>query len=307
MTRAHRGSVDMRRLRYFVAVCDHGGFSRAAQATGIAQPALTRQIQALEHELGHPLFARNGRNAVPTEIGAFLLRHARTHLDGLDDIVARLRRDYGTATEPVTLGICPTIAPLFLAPLSEALQSCAPGLSVIQAYSGDLRTLMQAGCIDLSLSYFHSDTAGLSARRLLTERLVLATPATDRKGPLTLADLLDFRLILPTPVHQLRRIIDDAAARRGVALVPALELDSLVSVKKMLSDARGGFATILPHQSVLAEAAAGELVLCALSDPLMVRDIALIRPADAPRPLPFGLAEMIESQAENLRGAMEPP
>ncbi|MCE2747922.1 MAG: LysR family transcriptional regulator [Rhodobacter sp.] len=306
MMRAHRGSVDMRRLRYFVAVCDHGGFSRAAQATGIAQPALTRQIQTLEQELGHALFARNGRNAVPTEVGTFLLRHARTHLDGLDEVIHRLRRAYDATPDPVTLGVCPTIAPMFLVPLQEALQSCAPGLSVIEAYSGDLRTLMQAGRIDLSLSYFPSDATGLHARRLLTERLVLATPRTDCRGPLPLADLRDFRLILPTRVHQLRRIIDDAAARRGITLLPAVELDSLASVKQLLSDARGGFATILPHRSVAAEAAAGELTLCALSDPLMVRDIALIQPAAPPRPLPEGLTAMIEAQADLLRSEMGP-
>jgi LysR family nitrogen assimilation transcriptional regulator len=306
MSRAHRGSVDMRRLRYFVAVCDHGGFSRAAQAIGIAQPALTRQIQTLEQELGHALFARNGRNAVPTEVGAFLLRHARAHLDGLDDVVHRLRRAYGTAPDPITFGICPTIAPMFLAPLQQALRSCAPDLSVIEAYSGDLRTLMQAGRIDLSLSYFPSDATGLYARRLLTERLVLATPRTDCTGPLTLADLRDFRLILPTRVHELRRIIDDAAAQRGLTLVPAVELDSLASVKQLLSDARGGFATILPRQSVAAEAAAGEITLCTLSDPLMVRDIALIRPAVPARPLPEGLNRLIEAQADQLRSDMVP-
>jgi LysR family nitrogen assimilation transcriptional regulator len=304
MTRAHMGQVDMRRLRYFVAVCDHGGFSRAAQATGIAQPALTRQIQALEQELGHPLFARNGRNAVPTEVGAFLLRHARTHLDGLDDVVTRLRRDYGAVPDPVTLGICPTIAPMFLPPLSEALQSVAPGLSVIEAYSGDLRTLMAAGRIDLSLSYYPSDMTGLTAWRLLTERLVLVTPGLGCRGPLTLADLGAFRLILPTRVHQLRRIIDEAAAQRGVALRPAVELDSLASVKQLLADARGGFATILPRQSVAAEAAAGDLALCDLDDPLMVRDIALIRPATPSRPLPDGLTRMIEAQADALRSDM---
>jgi len=306
MNRAHRGQVDMRRLRYFVAVCDHGGFSRAAQAIGVAQPALTRQIQTLEHELGHPLFARNGRNAVPTEVGAFLLRHARIHLDGLDEVVDRLRRAYDAAPEPVTMGICPTIAPLFLGPLQGALQACAPGLSVIEAYSGDLRTLMQAGRIDVSLSYFPSDTSGLLVERLLSERLVLVTRETARKGPLPLVDLRDFRLILTTRVHQLRRIIDDAAARRGVTLVPAVELDSLSSVKQLLADARGGLATILPERSVAAEVAAGELMVCLLSDPLMVRDIALIRPAVPTRPLPEALTEIIAAQAAVLRGDMGP-
>lgn len=175
--------------------------------------------------------------------------------------MARLQSDCGGMPEPVTPGVCPTVAPMFLPPLAAALQTCAPGLSGIEACSGDLRRQMQAGRIDLSLSYFPSDTTGPLATRLLTEPLVLATPAPVPRGPLSLADLLEFRLILPSPLHQLCRIIDDAAARRGLSLVPALELDSLNPVKKMLTDARGGFATILPQQSVAAEAAAGLLTL----------------------------------------------
>ncbi len=66
MARIDSTGVDIRRLKYFVAVCDHGGFSRAAGAVGIAQPALTRQMQILEQELGVELFTRNGRNAVPS-------------------------------------------------------------------------------------------------------------------------------------------------------------------------------------------------------------------------------------------------
>src|SRR5215207_2173366 len=130
MGRLERTGVDIRRLRYFVAVCDHGGFSKAASVTGIAQPALTRQVQLLEQELGLNLFTRNGRNAVPTEPGAFLLRHARAHLDGLDLLMDRMRRDFGDDPASMTLGICPTITPLFLTSLRESLRQHCPSLSL---------------------------------------------------------------------------------------------------------------------------------------------------------------------------------
>ena len=61
MSGLDKGSVDLRRLRYFIAVCDHRGFSRASSAAGVAQPALTRQVKLLEKQLGLPLITRTGR------------------------------------------------------------------------------------------------------------------------------------------------------------------------------------------------------------------------------------------------------
>ena len=77
MARINRAGVDMRRLRCFFAVCEHGGFSRAADAIGIAQPALNRQVQLLKQEIEAAPFARNGRSAVPTEAGQLLMRARR--------------------------------------------------------------------------------------------------------------------------------------------------------------------------------------------------------------------------------------
>src|SRR5690349_904722 len=72
MANCERSGVGLKRLRYFVAVCDHGGFSRAATVLGMAQPALTRQIQILEQEVGLSLLIRTGRGAEPTEQGRYL-------------------------------------------------------------------------------------------------------------------------------------------------------------------------------------------------------------------------------------------
>lgn len=291
MARIDSTGVDIRRLRYFVAVCDHGGFSRAAGAVGIAQPALTRQMQILEQELGVELFTRNGRNAVPSAAGQALLSGARGHLDNLDALIARLRHDFAAAPQDVTMGICPTIAPLFLDHLSDM-----PGLQVIEAYSGDLRSLMQAGRLGLALTYAADDTPGTHATPLLTERLVLAARTALPDAP-TLHDLTGLRLILPSRVHQLRRIVDARCAALGITLPPVLELDSLAAVKAMVADDSGGYATILPHHAVAQESG---LTLRALADPAMVRTIALVQP-DPPRtPLPAALTARIAARAEEI-------
>ncbi len=311
MGRLEKPGVDIRRLRYFVAVCDHGGFSKAAPVIGIAQPALTRQVQLLEHELGIELFTRNGRSAVPTEAGVALMNGARLHLESFDLLIARVQRDFGTGPAEVCLGICPTIAPLFLAPLQDALRQSAPSLilTVIEAYSGDLRNLMACGRLHLALSYSPSDKAGLEVTDLLSEKLVLAGDIAQVAGPatspLSLRDVARQRLILPSVHHQLRRIIDAVAAARGTPLVPILELDSLTAVKAMLDGTSGDFATILPYHAVATDAAAGRFAIRMIDDPGMVRTIALLRPGGAGQPLPDILTEVIFSRAEDIRTSLE--
>ena len=72
--------MDLKQIEYFVRVAELGGFTRAAAALGIAQPALSRQVRLLEVELRQNLLARDGRGAVPTEAGRLLLAHGRSIL-----------------------------------------------------------------------------------------------------------------------------------------------------------------------------------------------------------------------------------
>ena len=273
---------------------------------GIAQPALTRQVQLLEHELGIELFTRNGRSAVPTEAGTALMSGARQHLESLELLIERVQRDFGAGSAHVCLGICPTISPLFLLPLQDALRQSAPSLTltVIEAYSGDLRNLMACGRLHLALTYRSSNVEGLDVTNLLSEKLVLVGPG-QATAPLTLGEVACQRLILPSPHHQLRRIIDAVAAARGIPLVPVLELDSLNAVKAMLDGTSGDFATILPYHSVAADAAEGRFAVRMIDDPDMVRTIALLRPGYAEHPLPALLTEAIFSRAKGIRASLE--
>ena len=307
MGRVEKTGVDFRRLRYFVAVCDHGGFSKAAKVIGVAQPALTRQMQLLEQDLGLALFTRNGRSAAPTEPAALLLGQVRAHLDSLDAAIDRLKREFSGASAQITLGISPTIAPLFLDYLQESmrLETPAPTLAVIEAYSGDLRNLMAAGRIDLALSYWPLDLTGLIATKLVHERLVLAASSAPECERLTLSDVARMRLILPSRLHQLRRIIDHVAEQRGVALVPVLELDSLSAVKLMLDDRRGGYATILPYHSVAKDAGQGRFTITPFDDPDMYRTIALLRPETSQRPVPASLTDHVIARANAIRQSLE--
>lgn len=308
MGKLEKPGIDIRRLRYFLAVCDHGGLSRAAVAIGVAQPALTRQIQLLEQELGVELVTRNGRNALPSEAGQMLLAEARPHLDGLDQLVDRIRRDFSEGPIQVSLGICPTISPLFLDRISENLRHSGSNieLTVIEAYSGDLRNLMASGGLDLAISYRPAGETTQRAIDLLTEQLVLVTsgPVTNA-APVTLAEALREKLILPSAIHQLRRIVEAVAASRGLTLTPALELDSLGAVKAMLDNHGSGLSTILPYHSVCEDAAKGRFHLRLIDDPDMIRTIALLQPSEGGRRIPVGLKNHILARAAEIRATLE--
>ncbi|MEJ8569910.1 LysR family transcriptional regulator [Microbaculum marinum] len=305
MARLEKSGVDIRRLRYFFAVCDNGGFSKAAPVIGIAQPALTRQVRLLEQELGVELVTRNGRSAVPTEAGARLLGEAKTHIEELDLLFERLRQDFNGAAGDIRLGVCPTIAPLFLNHIMDSMRH-GGRVSVVEAYSGDLERLMASRRLDLAISYLGANDARAENIPLLTERLVLAGPPLDVADPAPFAALAGLRLILPSPIHQLRRIVDRVAADRGVALRPALELDSLTAVKAMIEEADHGYHTVLPYHSVAADAAQGRYCLWQIDDADMVRTIALLCPSGMSDRALNGMIERVLGRAAELRDQHDP-
>lgn len=279
---AGSNGIDLRRLRYFLAVCDYGGFSKASEAIGIAQPTLTQQMKLLEEEIGHRLLDRHGRGAQPSEAGRFLVSRSRQHLDGLDGALRDLRSTFAAENHPVRIGVCPSIAPLLLDDLVRHIDAQHPNLSlsVIQAYSGDLKSLMHSGRIDVALTYRGSIGEEYSNLNLLTERLALVSGARVKlpKGVVSLVALAKLKLILPTRIHELRRIIDRACATEGVTIEPELELDSLGAVKSILLDGAADHHTILPYHCVVAEASSGALGLAEIDHPGMRRTIVLVAP-----------------------------
>jgi DNA-binding transcriptional LysR family regulator len=301
--------MDVKRLRYFLAVCEHGGFSKAAMAIGVSQPALTRHIQVLEQDLGVPLVSRNGRGAAPTQPGRFLLENARAHLEGLDSVGLRVRQIFGQHPVQLVCGICPTVAPLFLKEMQDFVREQLPNLtlSVIEAYSGDIRNLMGSGRLDFALTYHPTEHDSVSSVDLLSERLVVVRNSARQRAEsrVNLATLARLQLILPSRVHLLRKIIDAVCGAHGFELMPHVELDSLNAVKLMLDDAKSELATILPYHSVREDECAGRFKVSLIDEPGMVRTVSLVMPAGKQSPyLPPELVEHVRDRASRLKSTL---
>ena len=298
-------AIDVKRLRYFVAVCKHGGFSHAASVIGVAQPALTRQIQLLEREVGLKLITRNGRGAEPTEEGRFLLARSMEYLEGLDNLFLELKQRSSQMSGQAVVGICPTISSFFLDDLKSYVATNSPDLSmsVLEAYSGDLKNLMNSDRLDLALTYKPSGSVSVQHIELFSERLVLVSgfvPDLEQRS-FKLNEFESLKLILPSRIHELRLIIDTVSKRRGVLLRPDLELDLLDAVKTFLKRSLD-FFTILPAFSVHKEVESREFSQYTIDDPDMLRTISIVTPA---RPRNHAVTTYLQRHIEERASAIK--
>jgi DNA-binding transcriptional LysR family regulator len=208
--------VDLRKLRYFVAVAGELHFGRAAEVLHIAQPVLSRQIRALEQELKVQLFVRDKRATELTAAGQQLLADAGPLLASADALrrrVARAARGPGS----FTIGFMPG---LIVTGAVCALASRYPRLTVdvLRTSWDDQTEVIRDGRVDVSYIRLPVDQSGLQVRALLAEPRVAALPTGHRlagKDTITIADLADEHLLQdPAAVPEWRDIAAEMRTRR---------------------------------------------------------------------------------------------
>jgi DNA-binding transcriptional LysR family regulator len=235
--------VDLRKLRYFVAVAEELNFSRAAERLHIAQPVLSRQIRALEDELRVQLFVRTKRSTELTEAGRQLLEDARPLLASAE---AMRRRAVQASRGPrtFTIGFMPGIT---ITAAVRALTAKHPDLSIelVRTTWDDQVEVLHDGRVDVSIVRLPIDQQGLSVRRLFDEPRVVMLPADHRlagKQSVQIGDLADDHLLQdpdavpewrdiavelregrarPVPrFHSIEEKLEHIAAGRGVSVIP---------------------------------------------------------------------------------------
>ncbi|WP_394619416.1 LysR family transcriptional regulator [Lentzea sp. JNUCC 0626] len=164
--------VESRPLRYFVAVAEERSFTRAATRLGIAGPALSRAVQALEHELGVPLFTRSTRVVDLTEAGEVLLTHARPALEALD--AAALRASRATRRGLVLAVKADTDGGL----LEPILRACPDPVTVRLCGWREHTRLLRTGEVDAALMFEPYDPDGIDVDVVASEPQVAVLPAT---------------------------------------------------------------------------------------------------------------------------------
>ncbi|BDY30061.1 LysR family transcriptional regulator [Mycolicibacterium mageritense] len=192
--------LDLRKLRYFVAVAEELNFGRAAERLHIAQPVLSRQIRAFENELGVQLLVRNSTGTQLTAAGTQLLQDAKVLLDEAKGLRQRLSR---AAAQPVTVtvGVMPGLRATAAA---SAFEAAGPQRRAIvrQIRWHEQVDLVRSGELDVVYAREPVDHRGLGAAPLLEEPMDAVLPADDplaTRTSLRLADLASRVLLMPDP------------------------------------------------------------------------------------------------------------
>jgi len=279
--------VDLKQLKALVTVVETGSVTRAAELLHLVQPAVTRQIHALEHELGVPLFERTRQGMRPTEAGTTLAERARRALAELDRARSELSPVPGTITGLVSLGLLESTAEMLAEPLAAAVLRDHPAieLRLLTAYSGHLQQWLDDGDLDLSLVYNLTSTPSLNVRPLVREKLWVVAPAGDGLSPwqpVSLAAAAEHPLVLPSPGHALRVLIDRAVAQARVTVAIAVQTNSMTLQKQLVTGGHGW--TILPGAGIAADVAKGALSAAPLTGPELLRTIAIGTPRSGPVP-----------------------
>ncbi|WP_179851276.1 LysR family transcriptional regulator [Streptomyces sp. TLI_55] len=196
MPDGYRCSVELRTLRYFVAVAEELHFSRAATRLHMSQPPLSRAIKRLETEVGAPLFVRSPVGVTLTAVGLVLLDEARALLDHADRVRARVSAAAGTTT--LTIGILGDGTDPAVTRLAAAYRRRHPGID-IRIRDTDLTDPtcgLHAGLVDIALTRAPFDETALTVRTLRADPVGVVLRADDPlacRDRLRLADLSDRR------------------------------------------------------------------------------------------------------------------
>ncbi|MBO4119532.1 LysR family transcriptional regulator [Cupriavidus gilardii] len=257
--------MDIRGMRYFVAIVEHGSLTRAAEVAHVAQPALSQQLAALEAELGVALVHRGAKGVKPTEAGRTLYRHARAILKQIDVARADVKVAGADIAGTVAIGLPTTAAAAFGMPLVRAVRQRYPGvrLQLFESMSGYIAELLNNNRLDFAILFRDTPSRAVELEPLASEALYLVgTPPISadskrrRAGPgkqatIALKSLAEIPLVLPSGAQGLREVLEQHASGAGIRLQVVADLDSLPI---LLQTAREGLAcTILPASSLSRE------------------------------------------------------
>lgn len=303
--------MDLRSLRYFIAVVDAGSLSKAAASLYVAQPALTARIKKLETDLGARILERSHAGVTPTPVGLQLYHDAGRLLADVASVKERIQRSDASPEGSVTLALPLLLVSLLVGPLLMRVRATYPRIRVfvLDDMSLMVRKAVVEGRADLGILVDTPRGQGLVCRPLAEEALLLSghDPAgavscerMDGEPVVRFAVAATLPLVLQSPRFSIRQAIERLAAERGLRLNIVHEHDS-TRVIRSLHLAGAGF-TFMPAASVFDQPAHRPGWLRArVIDPEIVRRYDLAHPsARAPSPAAAAVAELLLDQVRQL-------
>jgi LysR family transcriptional regulator, transcription activator of glutamate synthase operon len=237
--------MELRQLRYVVAIASHLHFTRAAASVPVAQPALSHQVKLLELELGVDLFERSRGGVRLTEAGEIFVQRARRALAEIAAAQEEIAALKGLTRGRLVLGAMQALAGLDLPRLISAFHTRYPGIDVSlrEDSTRDMFTMAARGEIDLAIAALDVERpAGLDALPLVREPVVMAVPVSHRLAhsePVALQQFRDETFVFFKQGTGLRAVTEQAARLAGFSPRPGFETGSLDRLLALVSEGLG--------------------------------------------------------------------
>jgi LysR family hydrogen peroxide-inducible transcriptional activator len=246
-------SMNLKDLKYLVALADTGHFGKAAERTFVSQPTLSVQLKKLEEFLGVKLVERQPKNVQLTEVGRQIVVRARRMLDESDEIVALARSNTDPFAGKLKVALIPTIGPYLLPRVMQKIRKAVPhlGLMLYEYQTEELLKRLRDGEIDLGIVALPVPQDGLETRTLYEEAFTVALPnhhPLAAKSTIKVQDLKGQTLLLLEDGHCLRDQALEVCSRVDVREAEDFRATSLETLRQMVVAGLG--VTLLPELAV---------------------------------------------------------
>ncbi|MBS7456134.1 LysR substrate-binding domain-containing protein [Coralloluteibacterium stylophorae] len=304
--------MNLRDLKYLVAVADHKHFGRAAEASFVSQPTLSTQIRKLEEELDVILIERAPRRVMLTPVGLEIADRARRILAQAEELRDIARRSHDPEAGTVRLGIFPTLAPYLLPHVVPQVRTRFPRLELllVEEKTELLLTQLREGRLDAAILALPLHDEPLHVEPLFDEPFVLAVPAGHalaRRASLNMDDLGRESLLLLEDGHCLRDQALDVCRLAGADERSGFRATSLETLRQMVAAEVG--ITLLPTLAVKPPVAPSPAIRLIPFDDDAVpnRRIAMVwRRSSAMHGFLMKLAQQFRLAPELLAAPMQP-
>lgn len=293
--------MELRQLEYFIAIIEAGAFSRAALKLDVGQPVLSRQIKALESELGVDLYHRTGRGILLTEAGKTLEQYAR----GILETTAKAQNEVSSLgqspTGAVTIAMPPSVGAALAVPVIQKFCEQYPNISlgVMEGFSAHILEWLIAGRLDIAVLYLTPRIRALSTDILLTDKLFLVGPASDPakvgRGEVQATRFKEIPIIMPSRPHGLRLLIDEYLEKLDITPNIRIEVDAIPCTLRLIQSGMG--YTILSYSAVYHLAETGT-IKCWDITPSLTRSLVVVTSTQRPSTRATrALAKIVRDQA----------
>ncbi len=272
--------MNLRDLRYFVALADTKHFGKAAERSYVSQPTLSAQIKKLENYLGVQLIERHPRRVALTEAGQKILPIARRILEESDEIISIARNEHDPLSGKLKVALIPTIGPYLLPLVARKLRKQLPKLKLMlyEYQTQPLLEKLRNGEIELGILALPVALDGLEAAELYEENFTVAVPnghPLAKRSTVRLDDLTGETLLLLEDGHCLRDQALDVCSRVDVKEADEYRATSLETLRQMVAAGLG--VTLLPELATRGPFGSGQgLTVKSFAKPIPTRTVGAV-------------------------------